>query len=316
MTQPVPVDLVEGDRVWPPVASSSGADNAPEHRPAEGSAFVSKALEDLLRAEPDLAFRWRVRTVLGFLQPRANERVLDCGCGFGFYLMALGRLAGCHGHGLDRDARALQFARGLAGAAQSALYLGDACRLPYGDACFDKVLLSEVLEHLEDDRGALAEAHRVLRPRGTLVVTVPYSEYPLLYDPLNWLSERVLHRTIRRGPLAGAWMGHLRLYNLAAIKELVEASGFVVEACQMLTPWCFPFTHNLVYGFGKGILLRRALPDWLLNEVDRFHPERSRRQAWNPAAWVMGLIDWVDNFSQRHTGKDRFVNIALKARRQ
>jgi len=273
-------------------------------------------LEALLRTEPDLAFRGRVRVALRFLQPGVDDRILDCGCGLGFYLMALVRRAGCRPHGLDHDRSALQFARGLGDGLQFELYLGDACRLPYGDASFDKVLLSEVLEHLGDDLGAVREAWRVLRHRGTLVVTVPYGRYPFLYDPINWTCERVAGRAIRRGPLSGAWMGHHRLYDVAGIQRLTEEAGFAIEECQMLTPWCFPFTHNLVYGFGKGLLLHHSLPGWLLNEVNRFHPEAGQRQAWNPAAWIMRVIDWLDGFNRCGAGQRRFVNIAVRARRQ
>ncbi len=273
-------------------------------------------LEDLLRTEPDLAFRWRVRKAFAFLEPKADERILDCGCGLGFYLMALCRAAGCRSHGLDRDGWALQFARTLGDESQFALYLGDARHLPYGDACFDKVLLSEVLEHLDDDLGALQEARRVLRPQGTLVVTVPYRDYPFLYDPINYVCERVVGHAIRRGRLSGAWMGHRRLYGIGGIRRLTEVAGFTIEECHLLTPWCFPFTHNLVYGFGRELLLQRSLPEWLLNEVDRFHPEAGQRQAWNPVAWVMRLVDWLDRLNCEVGGRRRFVNIALKARRQ
>jgi hypothetical protein len=71
-----------------------------------------------------------------------------------------------------------------------------------------------------------------------------------------------------------------------------------------------------VYGFGRELLLQRSLPEWLLNEVDRFHPEAGQRQAWNPVAWVMRLVDWLDRLNCEVGGRRRFVNIALKARRQ
>jgi ubiquinone/menaquinone biosynthesis C-methylase UbiE len=271
--------------------------------------------EALLRTEPDLAFRWRARTALRYLQPESHDRILDCGCGFGFYLMALGRVGGCRSHGLDHDWSALMYARTLGDTTDFSLYLGDACHLPFADACFDKVLLSEVLEHLEGDAAALGEAWRVLRRQGILVVTVPYRRYPFTYDPINWLGETVFGRTIRRGPLSGAWMGHHRLYSVSRIERLLTQARFAIEESQMLTPWCFPFTHNLVYGFGKGTLLQRSLPEWLLREVDRFHPEAGRREWWNPAGWVMRLIDSLDGLNRWSAGRRRFVNIALKARK-
>ncbi len=50
---------------------------------------------------------------------------------------------------------------------------GDATKLPFADGTFDRVVTSEVLEHIQDDVGAIAELARVLKPGGTLGVTVP-----------------------------------------------------------------------------------------------------------------------------------------------
>ena len=51
--------------------------------------------------------------------------------------------------------------------------VGDGRALPFPDACFDKVIAAEVLEHVPDDAAVLAELARVLRPGGTMAVTVP-----------------------------------------------------------------------------------------------------------------------------------------------
>ena len=195
-------------------------------------------------------------------------------------------------------------------------HLGDIGHLPYCEGFFDKVLLSEVLEHLEDDLLALREVWHVLRPGGTLVVTVPYADYPFFYDPINWICDRLLHHPIRTGPLAGAWMDHRRLYRREDLLGLVRRAGFVVLDCQMLTSSCFPFTHNLVYGIGKNLRQQQKLPSFFLDEVDRFHPEAGKRKFWNPMTWLMRSIEWIDQFNVDASGKSRFVNIGLKARKQ
>jgi len=273
-------------------------------------------LEALLRNEPDLAFRWRVRAAFAYLNPQPGEEILDCGCGLGFYLMALSRLVPCRLHGLDHDLKVLSFAQKQVFGGRVGLYLGDIYHLPYCDEFFDKVLLSEVLEHLDDDLLALREVWRVLRPEGTLVVTVPYCDYPFLYDPINWLCDRLLHHPIRTGPLAGAWMDHRRLYCREGLLGLMRQAGFAVMDWQMLASCCFPFTHNLVYGIGKGLLQRNMLPHFVLDEVDRFHPEASRRKLCNPITWLMRSIEWMDRFNMDASGKRRFVNIGVKARKQ
>ena len=275
----------------------------------------AKQLEALLRNEADLAFKWRVRTAWAYLDPQPGDEILDCGCGLGFYLMALSLLVPCRLCGLDSSLKSLAFAQKQLSQARVGLCLGNIYHLPYDDERFDKVLLVEVLEHLDDDLAALGEVWRVLRPGGVLVVTVPYYRYPFLYDPINWLCERLLHRPIRTGPFAGIWTGHRRLYSRQALLKLMRRARFDVLDCRMLTHYCFPFTHNLIYGLGKGQLQRREWPAFILDAVDRFHPEVGRRDPWNPMTWVMYSIECIDRFNVHIADKKTFVNIAVKARK-
>ena len=73
-------------------------------------------------------------------------------------------------------------------------------RLPFADATFDRVICSEVLEHLPDDRTAMGELARVLRPGGTMAMTVPR------YGPelVNWALSDEYHAV--QG-------GHIRIYR-------------------------------------------------------------------------------------------------------
>jgi SAM-dependent methyltransferase len=229
--------------------------------------------------------------------------------------MALSRLERSRLFGVDHAPDSLQFAREQLRETQVELFMGDIYHLPFGDKCFDKVLLSEVLEHLEDDELALHQIWRVLRPQGTLVVTVPYRHYPVLYDPINHIFDDLLDRPIRSGPLAGAWTDHRRLYGREEVLQLLRQSGFTVLDCRMLTSYCFPFTHNLVYGMGKGLLEQRMLPSVLFREVDRFHPEAGRRSPWNPMTWLMRVVNWIDQFNSNGSGRTRYVNIAARVRK-
>ena len=80
----------------------------------------------------------------------------------------------------DCSARWPRPARSPTDALRAARVNGDALRLPFPDDTFDRIIASEVLEHIPDDAGALAELARVLRPGGTIAVTVP-----------AWLPEQV-----------------------------------------------------------------------------------------------------------------------------
>ena len=92
---------------------------------------------------------------------------------------------------------------------------GDGLRLPFDDATFDRVICSEVLEHLPDDRAAMRELARVLRPGGTMAVTVPR------YGPelVNWALSDEYHAV--KG-------GHIRIYRRRQLLERLRASGLEV----------------------------------------------------------------------------------------
>ncbi len=120
------------------------------------------------------------------LDVRAGQRLLDAGCGEGRHCFgALERGARVVGLDLDRaslrqGAGALRYrARELGGS--GAMIHGDAFRLPFPDATFDRVICSEVMEHVHDYRGAARELARVTRPAGRIAVTVPTATSEHLY---------------------------------------------------------------------------------------------------------------------------------------
>lgn len=99
-------------------------------------------------------------------------RLLDAGCGTGYNLVALGRLGSALG--IDLSPEALRFCRERGVRAARASLLA----LPFGDAAFDVVTSFDVIYHdwVEDDRAAVAEMARVLRPGGHLLLRVPALE--------------------------------------------------------------------------------------------------------------------------------------------
>ncbi len=268
-----------------------------------------------LRREADLAFRRRVRTVLAYLNPQSGDRILDCGCGRGFYLLFLGRLVpGCRLYGLDRETEVLRQAQRHLPPGVS-LVRGDVCHLPFPGDFFDKVILSEVLEHLPDDRAGLAEAYRVLRPGGLLAITVPCRRYPFWWDPVNKARELLGRPPIRQGFWAGIWAQHERLYEEEALARRVQETGFVVERVDRFTHYCFPFIHNLVYGLGKEALERGWLPRFLARPANRFHYADAPPAPWNPLTWGLALFNLVDRLNDHAESCRSYVNIALRARR-
>jgi SAM-dependent methyltransferase len=249
----------------------------------------------LLRNEADIAFRRRVRLVLEALEARPGDRILDCGCGMGFLLRTLTQLFPVHAVGVDLRASSLARARrevgGAAGLVQTRLP-----DLPFRDGSFDRVTMTEVLEHLGDDVGALRAVGRLLRPGGRLVVTVPHRDYPFWWDPLNKALERVAGRHVSKDIwwLAGIWADHVRLYGADELADRLAAAGFRVRAVVPYTHYCLPFHHFLVYGLGKNLLERNLLPANLASAADRFRGEESHPSPLNPIRLALRMVDAID----------------------
>jgi SAM-dependent methyltransferase len=267
-------------------------------------------LERMLVNEADMAARRRVRVVLEYLDIRESDRVLDCGCGLGWFLKVIGELTSCSLSGTDFDVPRLDTARREMGA-RAPVAASDILRLPYADATFDKIVLSEVLEHVPDDVSALAEVARVLKPGGLIAITVPNHDYPVLWDPVNWTRERLGWAPIREGFFGGLWTDHQRLYTRDSIAALVRQSGLVVEDARQFVHHCFPFAHNLVYGLGM-----RLVQSGLLSEADRFRYDVNTGNRFAPLNLARGLFRWIDSWNDPVSDEGKScVILSVKARK-
>lgn len=151
-------------------------------------------------------FLGRRSIFLRLLEERPGYRprpgmVLDLGCGAGEMLEPLERFGPVVG--IDASDVAVGFCRDRGA---SRVLGGDAMRLPVRDASTQLVALVDTIEHLPDDERALAEAHRVLAPGGTVLVTVP--AFNFLYSD----NDRVAH--------------HLRRYTAGELAGKMRAAGF------------------------------------------------------------------------------------------
>ena len=143
----------------------------------------------------------------------AGDRVLDLGCGTGRHAFEAYR-RGARVTALDYDAAELKDVMAMFGALSDdesatlpssswgSCANGDATRLPFPDGVFDRVIAAEVLEHIPDDEAAIAELARVLRPGGTMAVTVP-----------AWLAERVCWALTDEYHAPHVPGGHVRIYS-------------------------------------------------------------------------------------------------------
>jgi SAM-dependent methyltransferase len=152
---------------------------------------------------------------------RAGDRVLDLGCGGGRHAYEALR-HGAHVVAFDANDTELKDVATLIEAMHEAGEVGtggvgttvngDALHLPFPDGSFDRVIAAEVLEHVGDDRGAMAELARVLRPGGTMAVTVPRWAPELV----NWALSDDYHM------VPG---GHIRIYRRRALMSRLVATG-------------------------------------------------------------------------------------------
>jgi SAM-dependent methyltransferase len=151
-----------------------------------------------------------------------GERLLDLGSGGGRHAFEAMR-RGARVTALDYSAADLKDVAAVAGAmldaheADVAQWAGvvnaDAQQLPFPDASFDRVIVSEVLEHIWDDARVLAEIARVLRTGGRVAATVP-TRWP---ERVSWALNWHYHDTPG---------GHVRIYHQHELELKIERAGF------------------------------------------------------------------------------------------
>jgi ubiquinone/menaquinone biosynthesis C-methylase UbiE len=273
-------------------------------------------LANILRNEADMAYRRRAFLLLDYMELQDSDRVLDCGCGMGFYLMTIGKLRQAQLTGVDDDLGRLHWAQREH--VPAGLIRGDINHMSFPDATFDKVLLSEVLEHVPDEGRVLRELYRTLKPGGILAISVPHAHFPFWWDPLNGVWTGLGGEPFRSGPMVGIWTNHERLYTREELVQQVQAAGFEIELVEETTHYSFPFIHYLVYGIGKPLLEQNLLPPTLRKSADRFSGEVNSGSLLNPINLGLTIFRRIDRLNDDPAAlehKHTFVNVLLKARK-
>jgi SAM-dependent methyltransferase len=192
----------------------------------------SHAYEEMYRLEDHhwwfVGKRLLVTALLADALAAPRPRILDAGCGTGGMLAHLrGISPGARAVGTDPSALALALCkrRGLAAVARA-----EAGHLPFRRADFDVVLLLDVLEHVRDEGALLAAVRRVLRPGGTVLVSVP------AYQWLWSVHDEALH--------------HVRRYTARRLRHALAEAGFIVDR----------LTYTNIAALPPAVIVRALLP--------------------------------------------------------
>lgn len=151
-------------------------------------------------------------------------RVLDLGAGFGRHAFETAR-RGASVVAADlafdemkatQDTFAAMFVEGdLPEGIATVTVQANGLTLPFADHSFDRIIASEVLEHVPDDLGVMAELFRVLAPGGRMAATVPAA----LPEQICWWLSDEYHAPKSVG-------GHVRIYGQPELRMKLESIGF------------------------------------------------------------------------------------------
>lgn len=168
--------------------------------------------------------------MMGLLPDIDGKRILDAGCGSGWYAERLiergARISAIDASAAMADFTSRRLERANAPADRFDVRVADlAGRLPFEDATFDGVVSPLVLHYMRDWRPALREMHRVLAKGGWLLFSTHHpAADAALFEPENYfLTERVVDEW--------KWVGRVEFYR-RSLTELVSSvieSGFVIE---------------------------------------------------------------------------------------
>jgi len=164
-------------------------------------------------------FRGRRRVVARAIEALAlppDAALLDLGCGTGGNLSMLarfGRLAACEA---DEGAREMAVARRVVPVEPGAL----PDHVSYPASSFDVVVMTDVLEHVDEDRPALASVARLLKPGGRLLATVPALAW-------LWTARDEAHH-------------HFRRYTKTSLAAALDAGGLAIERLAYYNTLLFP----------------------------------------------------------------------------
>lgn len=215
--------------------------------------------------------------------PLTDKTILDVGCGLGTYVERFRNFSD-RVYGVDLEAsRVAEAVRRLPNLATAR-----AEELPFPQDQFDVVLLHEVIEHVEDDRGVVQEAYRVTKPQGRIVIFAPNRLYPFETHGIYWRGRyrfgniplaNYLPDSLRR-----RLVPHVRAYTRGGLLHLFEGLPHRIivhtqiypgyDKIEARNPTLAGLFRRLTYALERTPLRLFALSHFLVVEKREGHPSR------------------------------------------
>jgi SAM-dependent methyltransferase len=234
-----------------------------------------------LRGEPSYVWRAgqqrRFDMILKFAGERIHGRALENGCGVGMYVDRL-TAAGADVTGLEYD-----FERACdAGKISDSIINGAGEFLPLPSSTFDLILSHEVIEHVQDDRSAIAEMVRVLKVGGRAVIFCPNRGYPVETHGIFWKGKYYFGNKPFVNYLPRVWRDklapHVRVYSRRDMQKLFE--GLPVKFIE----------RTIIFGAYDNIIARTGIFGKVIRAVLQFAESTPLKALGLSHFWVVEKV--------------------------
>jgi SAM-dependent methyltransferase len=234
-----------------------------------------------LRGEPSYLWRTgqqrRLEMILRAAGERVKGKILENGCGVGMYVEHLipfnGKVIGLE-YEFERARQARQRAEEIVNATSE--------WLPFPTSSFDLILSHEVIEHIADDRQAVAEMVRALKTGGRIVLFCPNRGYPFETHGMYWRGDYYFGNKPLLNYLPRSWrdrlVPHVRVYTRHDLEKLFDglSVGFV--------------ERTIIFGAYDNIIARLGAPGKALRWVLQFLEKTPLRALGLSHFWVVEKI--------------------------
>lgn len=178
-------------------------------------------------------------------QLKKTDSYLNIGCGDGFYERKAEKFYRM-GVGVDLNFHALKIARKFR-SKRTCYIVADASNLPFKSKSFDTIVSIDVVEHIKYPEKLLGEIDRLLKTGGGAIICTPNNDFPLFYDPINYVL-KPFHKHI---PI-GMWgFGHVRIFKEKEFRKMLENKNLKLIKVNYTTHHLAGLCENYLSDIGR-----------------------------------------------------------------